>query len=140
MSEKALEVVHKEVGRLVADDCSFGSYATSIVKRLQEAGLLREQEEDYKQAMEGYVERIAEFQHAENERVLNAQKDSITEHYAIAAMNGMLAHRKRYRPRPEDAGLKWHYAMAREAFDIAEAMQFESTLRKMKSIAEEDTP
>lgn len=40
---------------------------------------------------------------------------------ALVALQGMLAHATRYRPRPEDAGLHWHDALSREAFQIADA-------------------
>jgi hypothetical protein len=40
---------------------------------------------------------------------------------AISAMQGMLAHATRYRPRP-DASANWHEAISEEAFQIADAM------------------
>jgi len=46
--------------------------------------------------------------------------------FAAAAMAGMLAHRKRYRPsqdssHPDD----WHKAIAEEAYQLADAMMHE---------------
>lgn len=41
--------------------------------------------------------------------------------FAAAALTGMLAHRKRYRPRPE-ASPNWHEAIAEEAYQIADKM------------------
>ena len=46
---------------------------------------------------------------------------------ATAAMQGMLAHQKRYRPRAEDQHLHWHQALANEAYDIAAAMEERSS-------------
>lgn len=46
---------------------------------------------------------------------------SVRDAMAIAAVNGMLAHSTRYRPRvgaPEN----WHEAIAEEAYQIADAM------------------
>jgi hypothetical protein len=40
---------------------------------------------------------------------------------AICALNGMLAHPRRYKPRP-GANPDWHIAIAEEAFEIADAM------------------
>lgn len=49
--------------------------------------------------------------------------DCIRQHqeYAARAMQGMLAHQKRYEPRPNDPH-DWHQALAKEAFEIADAM------------------
>ena len=41
---------------------------------------------------------------------------------ATIAMQGMLAHPTRYKPREQDAHMHWHDALATEAFDIADAM------------------
>lgn len=41
---------------------------------------------------------------------------------ARAAMQGMLANSTRYKPRPGDPS-NWHDALAKEAFEIAEAME-----------------
>ena len=46
---------------------------------------------------------------------------SLRDAAALAALQGMLAHATRYRPRPEDAGLHWHQAVSREAFQIADS-------------------
>lgn len=48
---------------------------------------------------------------------------------ATFAMQGMLAHATRYKPRAQDQGLHWHKAIAKEAFDIAEAMGKEAEAR-----------
>lgn len=41
---------------------------------------------------------------------------------ATLAMQGMLAHPTRYKPRQQDDGLTWHQAIAREALEIADAL------------------
>lgn len=41
--------------------------------------------------------------------------------FAIAAMQGMLAHATRYKPRP-GAPANWHDAISEEAYEIADAM------------------
>ena len=41
---------------------------------------------------------------------------------ATLAMQGMLAHPTRYKPREQDAHMHWHDALATEAFEIADAM------------------
>lgn len=41
--------------------------------------------------------------------------------FAMAAMQGMLAHPTRYRPRP-GAPSNWHEAISEEAYEIADAM------------------
>lgn len=56
------------------------------------------------------------------------------EEFAAAALQGMLAHPKRYNPRYEDRELSWHEAIAKEAFEIAAAMQKE----QLKAILEEN--
>lgn len=40
---------------------------------------------------------------------------------AIYALQGMLAHATRYKPRPGDPE-NWHDAIAKEAYEIADAM------------------
>ena len=40
---------------------------------------------------------------------------------AVNALNGMLAHSTRYRPR-EGEGYPWHLSIAKEAYEIADAM------------------
>ena len=49
--------------------------------------------------------------------------------YAAVALLGMLSHPTRYRPRDEDKFRHWHDAIAKEAFDIAEAMADEAIRR-----------
>lgn len=49
-------------------------------------------------------------------------------------MQGMLAHSRRYGPRAEDKDLHWHDAMAREAFDLAEAVRREDGRRYKQDI------
>lgn len=51
--------------------------------------------------------------------------------YAALAMMGMLAHSTRYHQREQDAGLHWHEAMAREAFDIGQEMAREAHARNL---------
>jgi hypothetical protein len=48
---------------------------------------------------------------------------------ALAALQGMLAHPTRYKPRPQDADLTFHEAICREAFDIATEFVIESSRR-----------
>lgn len=48
---------------------------------------------------------------------------------AISAMQGMLAHPTRYKPRGEDIGKHWHNAIVAEAFDIADVMIREQKAR-----------
>lgn len=47
---------------------------------------------------------------------------SLRDYAAIKAMQGMLAHSTRYRPREQDKHLHWHEALAKEAHEIADAM------------------
>lgn len=47
---------------------------------------------------------------------------SLRDYAAIKAMQGMLAHSTRYRPREQDNHLHWHEALAKEAHEIADAM------------------
>jgi hypothetical protein len=51
---------------------------------------------------------------AENEK-------SLRDEIAIEALNGMLAHSTRYKPR-EGAYVDWHYSIAKEAYELADAM------------------
>ena len=46
---------------------------------------------------------------------------SLRDWFAGQALQGMLAHATRYRPRPE-APANWHDAIAEEAYEIADAM------------------
>lgn len=59
------------------------------------------------------------------------QKDENTNAivYAGLALTGMLSHATRYHQREEDAGLHWHEAIAREAFDIGQEMAREAKSR-----------
>lgn len=47
---------------------------------------------------------------------------SLRDYFAAKAMQGMLAHGTRYRPREQDKHLHWHDALAKEAREIADAM------------------
>jgi hypothetical protein len=47
---------------------------------------------------------------------------TLRDYFAAKAMQGMLAHPTRYKPRPHEANLHWHTAMASEAYEIADAM------------------
>ncbi len=47
---------------------------------------------------------------------------SLLDYFAAKAMQGMLAHDTRYRPRQQDKLLHWHDAMSKEAYEIADAM------------------
>ena len=60
--------------------------------------------------------------HRGDERDAPRAREPSRRDVAAAAMNGMLAHSTRYRPRDEDAHLHWHDALAREAYDLADAM------------------
>lgn len=46
---------------------------------------------------------------------------TLRDYFAAAALNGMLAHATRYRPRP-DQPQQWHLAIAEEAYQLADAM------------------
>ena len=46
---------------------------------------------------------------------------TIRQQFAMVAMNGMLAHSTRYRPR-QGASNNWHEAMAEEAVQLADAL------------------
>lgn len=46
---------------------------------------------------------------------------SLRDYFAAKAMQGMLAHSTRYRPRA-GAPVDWHAAIAEEAYDLASAM------------------
>lgn len=52
------------------------------------------------------------------------------EAFAAFALLGMLAHPTRYQPRVSDAGMHWHDAIAREAFEVGEAMDRERDRRR----------
>lgn len=55
----------------------------------------------------------------------------LRDQFAIAALTGMLAHSTRYKPREE--GVDWHWSIAKEAYELADAMmnmRETSTLRK----------
>lgn len=45
----------------------------------------------------------------------------LRDEFAAAALQGMLAHATRYRPRP-NAPANWHLAISQEAYEIANAM------------------
>lgn len=47
---------------------------------------------------------------------------SLRDDIAVRAMQGMLAHPTRYKPRTQDAHLHWHDAISKEAYEIADAM------------------
>lgn len=52
-------------------------------------------------------------------------KEGVTElqlrdQFAMAALTGMLAHSTRYKPREE--GVDWHWSIAKEAYELADAM------------------
>ena len=53
--------------------------------------------------------------------------------FAAFALQGMLAHQKRYKPRPNDPQ-DWHKAIAKEAFEIGEAMIHESSKIRVRTI------
>ncbi|ORE90213.1 hypothetical protein ATO13_23296 [Stappia sp. 22II-S9-Z10] len=48
--------------------------------------------------------------------------DGLRDQFAMAALNGMLSHSTRYRPRDEHRHMSWHDAIATEAYQIADAM------------------
>ena len=55
----------------------------------------------------------------------NNKRKMFRDKVAIEALNGMLAHARHghgYHPRLEDAHLHWHDAIAKEAYEIADAM------------------
>lgn len=47
---------------------------------------------------------------------------TLRDYFAAKAMQGMLAHATRYRPRQQDKLLHWHAAMSKEAYEVADAM------------------
>ena len=47
---------------------------------------------------------------------------SFRDRVAIEALGGMLAHSTRYKPREIDSDLYWHQAIAKEAYELADAM------------------
>lgn len=44
----------------------------------------------------------------------------LRDQFAMAALAGMLAHSTRYKPREE--GADWHWSIAKEAYELADAM------------------
>lgn len=66
----------------------------------------------------GGEDEIQKILDTEEKRRLNKARDKL----ARAALNGMLAHPTRYKPRPSDAGMHWHDAISKEAYEIADAM------------------
>lgn len=54
----------------------------------------------------------------------------LREEVALAALQGMLAHATRYKPRKEDQFLHWHDAIVKEAFEIADSFIEESKREK----------
>ncbi len=44
----------------------------------------------------------------------------LRDQFAMAALQGMLAHSTRYKPREE--GADWHWSIAKEAYELADAM------------------
>jgi len=53
---------------------------------------------------------------------ISPELSALREDLASKAMQGMLSHNKRYKPREQDSGLLWHDALAKESVDIADAM------------------
>lgn len=47
---------------------------------------------------------------------------SLRDRIALEALGGMLAHSTRYKPREIDRALHWHDAIAKEAYELADAM------------------
>ena len=47
---------------------------------------------------------------------------SLRDWFAAKAMQGLLAHATRYRPRQQDQHLHWHAAISKEAYELADAM------------------
>lgn len=47
---------------------------------------------------------------------------SLRDRIALEALGGMLAHQRRYKPREVDCDLYWHQAIAKEAYELADAM------------------
>ena len=45
---------------------------------------------------------------------------SVRDRFAAVALSGMLAHSTRYKPREE--GADWHWSIAKEAYELADAM------------------
>jgi hypothetical protein len=54
---------------------------------------------------------------------------SLRDLFALTALNGMLAHATRYRPRT-GAPASWHDAIAQEAYELADAMLQASSVTK----------
>ena len=55
---------------------------------------------------------------------MTKNRNELRDWFAGQALNGMLAHPKRYRPR-EGRSAHWHKAIAEEAHEIADAMMKE---------------
>lgn len=55
---------------------------------------------------------------------------------AARALNGMLAHATRYKPRHIDIALPWHDAIAKEAYEIADAMLRAGALSRPQQTSE----
>lgn len=51
---------------------------------------------------------------------LPKEEVSVRDRFAMAALSGMLAHSTRYKPREE--GADWHWSIAKEAYELADAM------------------
>jgi len=51
---------------------------------------------------------------------LPKEEFSVRDRFAAAALSGMLAHSTRYKPREE--GADWHWSIAKEAYELADAM------------------
>jgi len=49
------------------------------------------------------------------------KEKTLRDEIAILALNGMLAHSTRYKHR-EGEGVNWHFSIAKEAYEIADAM------------------
>ena len=56
--------------------------------------------------------------------------------FAAFALQGMLAHPTRYKPRPGDPQ-DWHKAIAKEAFEIGKAMTEASTVENPEELENE---
>lgn len=52
---------------------------------------------------------------------MTEKEKALRDEIAIFALNGMLAHSTRYRPR-QGANSDWHLAIAEEAYELADAM------------------
>lgn len=47
---------------------------------------------------------------------------TLRDYFAAKAMQGMLSHATRYKPREVDNDIYWHAALVKEAYEIADAM------------------